>query len=183
MSKQRAIFLDRDGVINLTIIKDGKPYPPKNRESMMIADEVLPALHRLKHAGFLLIVVTNQPDVARGTTEKTIIEDMHDFLRKQLPLDDILVCYHDDSDNCSCRKPKPGLLLQATENYNIDLRQSYMIGDRWRDIDAGQAAGCISIFLKYGYIEKQPDNPDHTASSLTQATDWIINNENEVKKT
>lgn len=166
--------MDRDGVINNVVLRDGKPHPPKNLAELIIPDEVLPALNGLKQAGFLLIVVTNQPDVARGTTDQLTIDKIHEFLLKQLPLDAIRVCYHDDMDNCACRKPKPGLLLQAAKDYNIALDNSYMIGDRWRDIEAGQMAGCLSVFLDYGYLEKKPELPDFVAKSFKEAVDWLM---------
>lgn len=173
-NKNKAVFLDRDGVINAVILRNGKPYPPANVAELVILDGVKIALENLKQAGFLLIVVTNQPDIARGTASQETIDKIHQFLLKQLPLNEIRVCIHDDMDECSCRKPKPGLLLQAAKDYNIDLKQSYMIGDRWRDINAGQSAGCLSIFLDYGYLEKQPEVPDYVVQSLQQAADWII---------
>lgn len=171
--RNKAIFLDRDGVINNVVLRKGKPHPPESLADLIIPDEVFPALNQLKALGFLLIVVTNQPDVARGTTPQSSIDEIHQFLLKQLPLDDIRVCYHDDADLCVCRKPKSGLLLQAAKDYNIELSQSYMIGDRWRDIEAGKMAGCISIFLDYGYLEKQPESPDFIAKSLKEAVEFV----------
>ena len=139
---QRAVFLDRDGVLNRAVVRDGKPYPPPSVGEMEIVEGAAASLARLKELGFLLLVVTNQPDVARGTQTIETIEAMHDSMRRTLPLDDFLVCPHDDRDLCDCRKPRPGLLFQGQAKYGIDLGRSFMVGDRWRDIDAGRAAGC-----------------------------------------
>ena len=173
-----AIFLDRDGVINEAVLKNNKPYPPASVKEIRIPSHVLPALEQLKRAGFLLIVITNQPDVARGTQTHEGVEAIHSFLRSHLPLDDIFSCYHDDADNCECRKPKPGLILQASKKYEIDLARSFVIGDRWKDIAAGQAAGCKTIFLNYHYSEAQPSPPaDLTLKSLGEALPWIISHQ------
>ncbi len=172
---KKAIFLDRDGVINRAIVKNGKPYPPASLAELVVPVETGPALQALKAAGFYLIGATNQPDVARGTTLRATVEEIHQILLDTLPLDEIGVCYHDDSDACNCRKPLPGLLTTAAAKYNIDLKNSFMIGDRWKDIEAGQTAGCRCIWLDFGYAEKGPVKiPDFTASSLTEATDWIL---------
>jgi D-glycero-D-manno-heptose 1,7-bisphosphate phosphatase len=174
----RAIFLDRDGVLNKAIIKNGKPYPPSSIEELHIPEEVLPALQLLKSAGFLLIGATNQPDVARGTTPISVVKSINSILMDKLPLDEIRVCYHDDKDNCACRKPAPGLLLDAAKNYSIDLSQSFMIGDRWKDIEAGQRAGCKTIWIQQGYLERKPNIPaNYETSSLLDAAKWILTNQ------
>ncbi len=174
MKLSRAVFLDRDGVLNEPVIRDGRPYPP-SLENLKIYPGAPEALGRLKQAGFLLIVVTNQPDVARGTQSREAVAAINNAIRAALPLDDLLVCWHDDRDVCDCRKPKPGLLLQAAAAFQIDLRRSFLIGDRWRDIDAGVAAGCRTILLDYGYRERQPANtPDFRARSLGEAVTLIL---------
>lgn len=170
----KAIFLDRDGVINKAIVRDGKPYPPSHLDELEIIRGVHEALRELKEAGYLLIVVTNQPDVARGTISKETVDGINSFLLENLPLDDIFVCFHDSSDMCGCRKPLPGLLLQATEEYDISNEDSFMIGDRWRDIEAGNKAGCRTIFIDYGYEEKQPDNYELKVKSLAEASKFIL---------
>ena len=172
---KRAVFLDRDGVINRSIVRGGKPYPPSSPEDVEILPGVSEALTRLKEAGFLLICVTNQPDVARGTQKRETVETIHEFLLESLCLDEILVCYHDDDDQCVCRKPLPGMLLDAAQRYSTNLEESFMVGDRWRDIEAGQNAGCKTIFIEYGYEEKGPLNPpDVIRNSLSDAADWIL---------
>lgn len=173
--KSRAVFLDRDGVINRAIVRDGKPFPPSTPEELEVLPGVLEALHELKSHGYKLLVVTNQPDVGRGTQSRQMLDVMHQTLRARLPIDDILVCCHTDQDECDCRKPMPGMLLEAARKYNIDLAPSFMVGDRWRDIDAGYNAGCKTILIDYGYLERAPDHePDLRVNSLREAADWII---------
>jgi D-glycero-D-manno-heptose 1,7-bisphosphate phosphatase len=171
---RRAVFLDRDGVINRTIVRYGKPYPPASLAELQIIPGVEAALHALKAAEFMLIVVTNQPDVARGTTRKEVVEEINTVLASSLPVDEFRTCYHDSIDNCACRKPKPGALLIAADLHSIDLGGSYMVGDRWRDIEAGQSAGCRTIFVDYGYDEKQPATVDFTVASLVEAAQIIL---------
>jgi D-glycero-D-manno-heptose 1,7-bisphosphate phosphatase len=170
----RAVFLDRDGVINRAVVRDGKPYPPANVEELEILPGVSDALVALRSAGFLLIVVTNQPDVARGTTPKATVEAINDYLSANLPLDEFRTCYHDSGDGCDCRKPLPGGILAAANKYSVDLTESYMVGDRWRDIEAGQRAGCKTIFIDYGYAEKQPESTTFTVTSLLEASEIIL---------
>lgn len=171
---RRAVFLDRDGVINQAIIKNGKPYPPSTLSELVILSGVNDSLRRLRSAGFRLIVVTNQPDVARGTQTREAVEEMNAWLKTRLLLDEFRVCYHDDSARCNCRKPAPGLILDAARDSELDLSQSYMIGDRWRDIEAGHRAGCKTIFVDYGYDERQPDCPDFRVGSLASAAQLIV---------
>jgi D-glycero-D-manno-heptose 1,7-bisphosphate phosphatase len=172
---KKAIFLDSDGVLNKAIInEDGKPVAPTTLAELEIPAEVKPSLDKLKMAGYLLICVTNKPDIERGLMIQEQVDAIYHKIRNELPLDDVCICYHENSD---CYKPKPGLLLDAAEKYNIDLAQSYMIGDRWRDIGAGQNAGCKTIWIDRGYAEKNPSPPaDYTAHSLNEATQWILGN-------
>jgi len=174
---KRAVFLDRDGVLNQAIIKAGKPYPPQSLAELIIIEDAFAALTKLKATGFSLIVVTNQPDVARGKTSKDIVTAIHQAMMEKLPLDEIRVCYHDDADQCQCRKPLPGLLLEAAKAHGIELSKSFMIGDRWRDVEAGQRAGCKTIWLNYDYSEQQPAKPaDFVTETLTEAVSWITRN-------
>jgi D-glycero-D-manno-heptose 1,7-bisphosphate phosphatase len=172
---KRAVFLDRDGGINQAIVRDGKPYPPSGVGELKMVAEAAEVLRDLKRAGFLLIVVTNQPDIARGTQSRAAVDTIHQALRETLPLDDFFVCPHDDPDHCDCRKPLPGLLLRAAEKYEIDMPHSFMIGDRWRDVDAGASAGCATVWIDYGYREKHPAaEPSITVDSIRAAADWIL---------
>jgi D-glycero-D-manno-heptose 1,7-bisphosphate phosphatase len=173
--QKKAVFLDRDGVLNAAIIKNGKPYPPASLEELRIPQDVPSALAKLKSAGFILIGATNQPDVARGTTSRALVDTINTEIMKTCPLDEIRVCFHDDVDECHCRKPLPGLLLDAAKDYAIDLQQSVMIGDRWKDIEAGQRAGCKTIWLNQNYAEKTPEiAPSFIATTLTEAVGWIL---------
>jgi D-glycero-D-manno-heptose 1,7-bisphosphate phosphatase len=171
----KAVFLDRDGVLNRAILREGKPHPPDTVEELEILPDVPEALAALKAGGFLLLVVTNQPDVARGTKQRSVVEAIHSTLAAALPIDDFFVCYHDDPDGCDCRKPKPGLMVQAAGKYGIDLGASYLIGDRWRDIDAGRAAGCRAIWIDRGYSERGPSEPPAArVNSCLEAARWIL---------
>ena len=170
-----AVFLDRDGVLNEAVTRDGKPYPPASAAEMQITSDAAPALARLRELGMTLIVVTNQPDVRRGTQSVAAVEAIHERLRQSLPVDDFFTCFHDDGDACGCRKPKPGLILQASARHRLDLSRSFLVGDRWRDIDAGRAAGCRTIWINRGYRERVPSPPaDATVRSLSEAVDWIF---------
>ena len=171
----KAVFLDRDGVINRAVVRDKKPYPPDSVQELEILPDVPEALHLLKENGFLLIVVTNQPDVGRGTQKRETIEKMHSFLKNQLPLDDIYVCWHGEDGECDCRKPLPGMLFQAAEKYGIDLSQSFLVGDRWKDIEAGKLGGCKTVFIDYGYNEILRNEPDFQTNSIRATIQWILN--------
>ncbi len=167
-----AVFLDRDGVINRAIVRDGRPHPPESAAGVEILPGVADALARLKAAGFALIVTTNQPDVARGRQRREEVEAIHARLAAELPIDEFRVCYHDDADECPCRKPRPGLLQQPPA---YDLARSVMIGDRWRDIEAGRRAGVrATILVDYRYNEPGASEPDLRVSSLAEAVPWIL---------
>jgi D-glycero-D-manno-heptose 1,7-bisphosphate phosphatase len=172
---RRAVFLDRDGVLNDAVVRDGKPYSPAGLHELAVPPDVPDALRALRAAGFVLIVVTNQPDVARGIQERSVVEAINTELRARLPLDDVFVCYHDDRDGCSCRKPLPGLLLQAAAEHRIALAQSFMVGDRWRDVEAGRRAGCFTVRLERHYRDPGPESPpSYIAGSLLDAAQWIL---------
>jgi D-glycero-D-manno-heptose 1,7-bisphosphate phosphatase len=171
---KRAVFLDRDGVLNRAIVRNGIPYPPGCLEEVEIIPGVPEALARLRAAGYLLIVITNQPDVARGVTSREAVNRIHTALQTQLPVDEFRTCYHDDKDRCSCRKPAPGMLLASALEYNIDLSASFMVGDRWRDIEAGTRAGCVTVLIDYSYAENNSIIPYARVHSLTEAVDWIL---------
>ena len=173
---KRAVFLDRDGVINRALERDGKPYPPTSLAEFEILPEVPAACAKLKAADFLLVVTTNQPDVGRGTLAKEVVEKIHAHMLAQLPIDRVEVCFHPGKvlSDCECRKPKPGMLLQAARELGIDLAQSWMVGDRWRDVDCGHAAGCKTIFIDRGYAEELRQKPDFSARHLGAAADIIL---------
>jgi D-glycero-D-manno-heptose 1,7-bisphosphate phosphatase len=171
---RRAVFLDRDGVINKAIVREGKPYPPADLADLEILPGVPEALARLKAAGFILVVVSNQPDVARGTVRRETVESINAALGERLPIDEFVMCYHDSADHCPCRKPKPGMLLDAAARHGIDLASSFMVGDRWRDVAAGHSAGCRTVFLDYRYAEQQPAQVDCRVVSLLDAVPYLL---------
>jgi len=171
---KRAVFLDRDGVINCAIVHSGLPYPPPSLESLEIMPFVEEALFELRKKGFKLIVVTNQPDVGRGTQQKETVQQMHRYLIETLPLDEIIVCWHGHDGKCECRKPLPGMLLKGADSHKINLDESYMIGDRWKDINAGNSAGCRTVFIDHNYNEGLRSQPDFITTSIREACRWII---------
>lgn len=177
MNLRPAVFLDRDGTLNIQVVREGKPYPPTTLEEFKLYDGVVADCSSLKAAGFLLIVATNQPDVGRGTQLRSVVESMHARLRELIPMiDEIEVCYDPGRGEPSTRrKPAPGMLLAAARVLGIDLAQSWMIGDRWGDIDAGHAAGCRTVFIDRGYSERSPERAPHfTAKSFSQAVGIIL---------
>lgn len=173
--RNRAVFLDRDGVVNAAIVKDGKPYPPWAVDEFRLLPGVVEACTSLHGAGFALVIATNQPDVGRGTLAQETVEEMHRIMRDQLPIDRVEVCYEAGGPQSSeFRKPKPGMLLRAARELDIDLGRSFMIGDRWRDIDCGYAAGCTTIFIDRGYEESLQQQPDFIAADLPGAARLIL---------
>ncbi len=170
----RAVFLDRDGVLNANIEHGDRPVAPTSLAEFRLLRGAEEAVCRLKTAGFIVVVVTNQPDVATGRTAKATVEAMHVELRRAMPIDDIKICYHVDADQCLCRKPKPGMLLEAAAEWNLDLHASYLVGDRWRDVEAGRAAGCFTIFIDYDYLQDGPSRPDKVVHSLPDAVSYIM---------
>lgn len=175
---RRAVFLDRDGVLNRPVVRDGRPYPPADVEEFELYDNALAGCRRLKEAGFLLVVVSNQPDVGRGTQRRGTAEAINKKLANAIPsLDRIEVCFHagkDYGEVCNCRKPKPGMLLRAAAELGIGLRVSYMIGDRWRDIDCARAVGCYAIFIDRGYAESLRERPDVTVTTFGEAVAAVL---------
>jgi len=172
--RRRAVFLDRDGVINRVVVREGRPFPPASVRDVEFLAGVAEAIEALRRAEFRIIVVTNQPDVATGLQQRETVEAIHARLRASFPIDDIKVCYHADQDGCSCRKPKPGLLFEAAAQWSLDLTRSFMVGDRWRDIEAGKAAGCKTILVGAGYAERQAERPDAVVASLLEASRVIL---------
>ncbi|MEW6055576.1 MAG: HAD family hydrolase [Bdellovibrionota bacterium] len=178
---KQAVFLDRDGVLNKTLIREGKSYPPGSLSAFEYLPGVIEAVESLRRAGFLLIVVTNQPDVATGKQTRSVVEEIHKKVREELKVHDIKVCYHVDEDRCECRKPKPGMLLDAAKAWNIDLPHSFMVGDRWRDVEAGHAAGCRSIMVGRGYAGEKKAFPDFEVTSLLEASRVILSSSRRIE--
>jgi D-glycero-D-manno-heptose 1,7-bisphosphate phosphatase len=171
---KRAVFLDRDGVLNKAFVRNGRPHSPDSIEEMIIPSDAAAALGRLRQHGFRLLMATNQPDIARGRLTRGQVDAMNGYVASRLPLDGIEMCTHDDDDHCDCRKPKPGLLLHAAGREGIDLARSFMVGDRYRDIEAGHSAGCRTILIGDGYGEAFKVQPDATVATLREAADWIL---------
>ena len=172
--KKNAVFLDRDGILNNSIIKKGKPFPPSSLKELVIPNEVKKGISLLKKERLLLIMITNQPDIARGKTNLKTVNQINSFIKKQLELDDIFMCIHDDLDNCKCRKPKTGMIEDTQFKWNIDLNKSYLVGDRWKDIEAGKKMNLKTLFLDLGYTEKKV-NADYEFKSFTEIVKQIIN--------
>ena len=171
---RRAVFLDRDGVLNQAVVREGKPYPPTTLDELHILDGVRDTLVALRAAGLRTIVVTNQPDVGSGAQRAEVVHAMHDHLMAELDLDAIEVCFHEDEARCDCRKPKPGMLIRAAKRWGIDLGASYLVGDRWRDVAAGRAVGAMTFWLDRGYRERSPESPDNVVASLAEAGRLIL---------
>jgi D-glycero-D-manno-heptose 1,7-bisphosphate phosphatase len=166
---RRAVFFDRDGVLNEAVVRGGVPHPPASAEDLRIARGARDAVRAVRDAGYLAIVVTNQPDVARGTATLEGVEAINAAVASQLGIDAVYTCPHDDADGCDCRKPKPGLLLRAAREREIDLPASFFVGDRTKDIACGRAAGCTTVFLDAGYGEtKSAPGADHTITTLAE---------------
>jgi D-glycero-D-manno-heptose 1,7-bisphosphate phosphatase len=166
-ARRAAVFLDRDGVLNRAIVRDGRPYPPASLAELEVLPGVPQALARLRDAGLLALVVTNQPDVATGKTTQAVVDQIHDRLRDMLPLDAIYACTCVEGPDCDCYKPRPGMLIRAAAEWGVDCRRSFMI------------AGCRTIFIDYNYAERRPDSPDFVAQDLGQAVDIVLAAHNE----
>lgn len=172
--KGRAVFLDRDGVLNVSYVVGGKPYAPTCFADFQLYNGIEGPLNSLKDVGYTLIVVTNQPDVGNDKTAKHEVERMHHYLMDTLPLEAVQVCYHSQLEGCDCRKPKPGMLEEAADRFQIELNESFMIGDRDGDIAAGVAAGCETILIDRGYCEPYVTTPSKTVSDVKEAVDYIL---------
>lgn len=174
LTQRRAVLLDRDGVLNRVFERDGVTHPPATLADLEILPGVPAALARLHAAGFALVGVSNQPDVARGRQTRATVEAINAALITRLGLLDLLVCYHDSADGCICRKPRPGLLFEAAARFDLDLAHSFMVGDRWSDVLAGQAAGCRAILIDTPWSGSARCQPDAHAADLAMATESIL---------
>ena len=176
MTPRRAIFLDRDGVLNAALLDPaGRPLPPRSKAELRILPGVPEACAALRAAGFILIGCTNQPDIARGTTPRAFVDWVNDQVTAAAGLLEMRVCPHDDADACHCRKPRPGMLTDAAAEHGIDLSASWMVGDRFRDVEAGQAAGCRTLFIDQGYDERAPARPPTaSAASLSAGLAYLL---------
>jgi D-glycero-D-manno-heptose 1,7-bisphosphate phosphatase len=170
----RAVFADRDGVLCANMMRDGRPVAPTRVEDFRLLPGVIESVRALKSAGYLVIVVTNQPDVGTGRTPRATVEAMHDIIRTRVAVDDIKACFHTSADACACRKPKPGMILEAASERAIDLPASYVVGDRWSDVAAGREAGCSTIFVDYGYESDTAGDADAVVGSFAEAAQLIL---------
>jgi D-glycero-D-manno-heptose 1,7-bisphosphate phosphatase len=161
-------------VLNEVVLRNGRPHPPAGLDDLRILPDVPEACRALQEAGFTLVVVTNQPDIARGTATLETVNRLNDAVRDRTGVDAVYVCPHDDAQGCDCRKPAPGLLRMAARDLGIDLPRSYMVGDRWRDIEAGQRAGCRTAYVERHYQERSATGADIVVPDLSEATRWII---------
>lgn len=173
-SRRPAVFLDRDGVLVATEVRGGKPFAALSLDGFAILPRAPAAVRALKAAGFVTVVVTNQPELARGNVDSATMDAMHARLSSAMPIDAVYVCPHDSGEGCGCRKPAPGMLLRAADDLDLDLASSYMVGDRWRDVGAGRAAGCTTVLIDCGYDEPEHVAPDLTASDIAEAAALIL---------
>ena len=169
-----AVFLDRDGVIVVPEFRAGRSYAPRRLEDLTFYPEAADSVRALRAAGYRVVVVTNQPDVGNGLSEKAVVKAMHERLMTAMPVDAIKCCYDSQRTAGEFRKPRSGMLLEAAVELGLDLSASYMVGDRWSDVEAGRAAGCMTIFVDHGYRERQPDRPDAVVCSLAEAASVIL---------
>jgi D-glycero-D-manno-heptose 1,7-bisphosphate phosphatase len=182
-ARNPAVFLDRDGVINEAIVgADGVARGPASAADLRVCPDAPEALGRLRAAGFLLVVVTNQPDLGRGLVSKVAVDEIHAVLREALPLDAVYCCPHGGSSPCACRKPAPGMVLDAASDLGIDLGASWLIGDRWVDVAAGAAAGVRTVLLQLPHSwdptsagAAPPDLvPDHVGRTLAECVGLVL---------
>ena len=169
-----AVFLDRDGVIVVPEFRDRRSFAPRRLADFRLYPDAAVSLKKLKRAGFLLAVITNQPDVGNGLIARSEVDAMHAIMTRELPVDAVKACFHGQADRCECRKPKPGMILEAAAELGINLKKSFMVGDRHSDVEAGRAAGCTTVFVDLGYAEPVPDAPDYVVRSIMEAADVII---------
>jgi D-glycero-D-manno-heptose 1,7-bisphosphate phosphatase len=169
-----AVFLDRDGVLVIPEFRHGRSFAPKRLEDLKFYPDAASALKRLRAAGYRLVVVTNQPDVGNGSIAREVVNEMHARLRATMPVDAIMACFHSQSEDCTCRKPRPGMLIDAAKEFQIDLTTSYMVGDRASDVEAGRAAGCRTVFIDLDYREEEHPAATVTVRSIAEAADFIL---------
>jgi len=169
---RKAVFLDRDGVLNRIVMRDGLPCSPRSLDEFELEEGATGVVDRLNREGFLTVVVTNQPDIARGKMKKGVLDTMTERLYKELHLDEVRVCCHDDGDLCHCRKPKPGMILDAVKKWDIGLDCSFIVGDSWKDMEAGRSAGCGTILLDRVY--NQGVICDYRVTGLSEAVGVIL---------
>ena len=183
MVTDKAIFLDRDGIINRAVVLDRKPYAATRLKEVFVVEGIKDLIKRWHDENYLVIVLSNQPDIANHVVSKSKVDKINNYLKSQVLFDDVFVCPHNDKDNCDCRKPKTGLFMQAVQKYPINFSKSYVIGDRWRDIESGNAVGCKTIFVDYDYNEKKPENPDIIVKKVSDIDKiWSFINDKNIRR-
>jgi D-glycero-D-manno-heptose 1,7-bisphosphate phosphatase len=168
------VFLDRDGVVNAALVRDGRPYPPVTVAEVEVLPGVARAVERFSAAGLTTVVVTNQPDIARGTVSSSLVDSINEHIRECTGIEHFIVCPHDDADGCACRKPRPGMIIESARRLSIDLSRSVMVGDRWRDVEAGTSAGVPVVWIDRGYDECARLGATLVVRELDDAVDWIL---------
>jgi len=176
---KRAVFLDRDGVLNEVVMRGGKACSPCSFSEFKLIDNIEDCIRRARDEGFVIIVVTNQPDIARGKMAQDELDKMNERIRASFPVDEIVVCPHDDADGCHCRKPKPGMLVDAAQRFDIELTASFLIGDSWKDMGAAKGAPCCGILIDASY--NQDTDCDKRVPTLKQAIDYVLSKKEEGK--
>jgi D-glycero-D-manno-heptose 1,7-bisphosphate phosphatase len=169
---KRGVFIERDGVLNLAKVERLQQVTPLALEDFRVNEAAVPLLEKLKSSGFILIATTNQPGLSRGYQSRGELDRMHKILRKKFPLDDVLVCPHDEQDRCPCRKPKPGLFLEAAFKWHVNLDQSFVISDKWQDAEAARIAGCTSMLIESPWVGKV--HRDFLLPDLTAIVEKIL---------
>lgn len=168
-----AVFFDRDGVLAIPEFRDGRSFAARHLADFAIYPDAQESVLRIKNLGAIAVVVTNQPDVGNGLVGQAVVEGMHERLRRMVPVDAVYACFHTHADGCACRKPKPGMLLDASNDLDIDLSRSVIVGDRASDVAAGHEAGCRAVFIERGYRDEDSAGADWVAANLTEAVDHI----------
>lgn len=174
MKKINAVFLDRDGVVLRGKIHNGKLYAINNIEKVFFYPKVKQSIDLLKKS-FKVFIITNQPDIGNNKVTYEEVKKVNQLIINKLKIDKIYMCPHSKNIRCKCRKPNPYFILKAAKDYNIDLKKSYMVGDRGSDILSGYKAGCKSIFINRKYKESKPLLQIKTVYSLNEATRFILN--------
>jgi D-glycero-D-manno-heptose 1,7-bisphosphate phosphatase len=169
------VLLDRDGVLNRVVLREGRGVSPRCFAEFELLPGVGAAVESLREAGLPVVVITNQPDISRGVLKPAELVRMHEHLQARVPLDHIYTCIHDDADRCGCRKPRPGLLLRAAAEFQLDLERSWMVGDSWKDVEAARAAGCRMIFVAGPHADVGTSTPQRVVASLPDAVEIILN--------
>lgn len=169
-----AVFFDRDGILVQAPIVQGRPHSARTVDEIRMIPAAFQLCEVLREARIPTFMITNQPDIARGLIERSVVDEQNQIVARALNLTEVAVCPHDDGDDCYCRKPRPGLIEKLGQKHRINLSTSVVVGDRWRDIDAGVAAGTLTLFIDYGYEERRPKNPTRTVHSTDEMLNAVL---------